>query len=210
MLTISDTGEGISPDLIDHIFEPFYTTKEIGKGTGLGLSTVLGIIKSHEGFIDVQSTLNQGTCFTIYLPAEEVQVTDSHLIEPTLPVGSNEWILLVDDETSILEVTKLSLEAHNYQVLTATNGLEALRSYQKHPEPIQVILIDLMMPELDGLQTIAALRTINPHLKIIATSGLAKEETLGIAVNAFLAKPYTLEQLLHTLRTTLLFCPSQL
>jgi two-component system, cell cycle sensor histidine kinase and response regulator CckA len=203
MLWVMDTGEGISPEALDHIFEPFYTTKEIGKGTGLGLSTVLGIIKSHNGFIDIQSEVGQGTRFTLYLPAEAVPVSNVRLMEAPLPYGLNEWILIVDDETSILEVIKLSLEAHRYQVMTATNGIDALLMYQEHHAQLQVVLIDLMMPELDGLQTIAALKTINPHLKIIATSGLLKEEMLDAEVSAFLPKPYTLEHLLQTLHTVL-------
>jgi two-component system, cell cycle sensor histidine kinase and response regulator CckA len=182
---------------------PFYTTKEIGKGTGLGLSTVLGIVKNHGGFIDLQSTLGCGTCFTLYLPAEDARIPDSGSIESVLPCGSNEWILIVDDEVSILEVMKPSLEAYHYRVMTATNGMEALRCYREHREEIQVVLIDLMMPEVDGLQAIAALKKIDPQLKIIATSGLLKEEMLDIEVNAFLPKPYTLELLLQTLRSHL-------
>jgi PAS domain S-box-containing protein len=203
LLTIADTGEGIHPEILDHIFEPFYTTKEIGKGTGLGLSTVHGIVKSHGGFITVQSKPGQGTCFSIYLPAE----VDTRLIpdpkKSIVPCGTNELILIIDDEPFILDVTKPSLEAHGYQVMTAANGVEALLCYQEHRDRIQVILMDLMMPELDGIHAIEGLKKLNPQLRIIASSGLLKEEKLTTTVSAFLAKPYTLEQLLHTLHDTL-------
>jgi two-component system, cell cycle sensor histidine kinase and response regulator CckA len=203
MLTIADTGEGMSPEVLDRIFEPFYTTKDISKGTGLGLSTVFGIIKSHGGLIDVQSTIGAGTCFTIYLPAALSPESDSREAHTMLPDGAQEWILLVDDETSILEVTKLSLEAYDYQVMTATNGVEALQTYRKYHAQINVILIDLMMPELDGIETIRVLRAIDSQVKIIATSGLVREETMELEINAFLLKPYTIEQLLRMLHKLL-------
>jgi PAS domain S-box-containing protein len=203
VLTIADTGEGMSPEVIDRMFEPFYTTKEIGKGTGLGLSTVFGIIKGHGGLIDVQSTIGVGSCFTIYLLAAMSPESDVGATETILPDGFHEWLLLVDDEASILEVTKLSLETYDYQVMTAKNGVEALQIYRQHHGQIKVILIDLMMPELDGIETIKTLRAIDSQVKIIATSGLVREETMELDINAFLLKPYTIEQLLQMLQKLL-------
>ncbi|MDV2990976.1 MAG: Sensor kinase CckA [Chroococcidiopsis sp. SAG 2025] len=183
-------------------FEPFYTTKEIGKGTGLGLSTVLGIIKSHGGFIRVSSEIRQGSCFAIYLPAD-LNAVDRVIEDETLPVGNGELILVVDDELLILEVAKTSLEAHNYRTIAANNGIEALSRYREYHDRAQLVLIDLMMPELDGMKTIARLRGLNPQLKIIANSGSIQTTSTSIGVDAFLSKPYSLKNLLSTIQLVL-------
>jgi PAS domain S-box-containing protein len=208
VITVSDTGTGISPEVLDRIFEPFFTTKEFGKGTGLGLSTAIGIIKGHGGFVNVFSRVGIGTDFKIYLPAVETAETSQakkHLLE--LSTGKGEWVLIVDDESSIQEVTKTSLEAHAYKVLTASNGIEAVALYTQHKEKVSVVLTDLMMPSMDGPATIRMLQSINPQVKIIATSGLilsnkaAEVATMG--VRAFLLKPYTAEELFKTLQRVL-------
>lgn len=202
-MTISDTGCGISTENLERIFEPFFTTKELGKGTGLGLSTVLGIIKSHGGFVDVYSEVGSGTCFKIYLPAVEDTGKQTFLeLEP--PAGSGELILVVDDETSILEITKTSLETYNYQALIARDGIEAIALFAKHDHDIKVVLIDLMMPNLDSMTTIRTLQKLNPQVRIVVMSGLASNEVLSKAastnVQAFLAKPFTAWELLNTLQ----------
>ena len=202
LIKVSDTGEGMDAKTIDRIFEPFFTTKEIGKGTGLGLSTVLGIIKSHGGFIHVDSKVGQGTCFCIYLPAD-FNVADGAIAEEYLPDGNGELILIVDDELLILEVAKTALEAHNYRVITAKNGIEAINRCQIYQNFVQVLLIDMMMPELDGVQAIATLKELNPQLKIVANSGLMPEKFASIEVDAFLSKPYPLHKLLSTIQFVL-------
>lgn len=198
VITISDTGIGMSPETIDRIFEPFFTTKEIGQGTGLGLSTAIGIIKSHGGFIDVKSVVGQGTQFKIYLPAmnaAEIPENQDHEI----PMGENEMILVVDDEAAIREISKVSLETHNYRVLTANDGIEAITIYAQHKYEIDLAIVDIMMPSLDGAVTIRTLQKINPKIKIIAVSGLMSNSQLNTnsisGINLFLPKPYTAKEL---------------
>ncbi len=201
-ITVSDTGTGIPSEILDRIFEPFFTTKEIGKGTGLGLSTVLGIIKSHDGFVDVYSQMGQGTQFKVYLPAvKENEIQPEEDIE--LPTGHGELILAVDDEASIREITQTLLDKYGYRVLTASNGIEAVELYAQHQEKISVVLLDLMMPRMDGPSTIRQLQQINSSVKIIATSGLAFNvmvaEAANLGVKTFLSKPYTKRELLKTI-----------
>lgn len=202
VITISDTGTGIPPEIMHRIFDPFFTTKEIGKGTGLGLSAVLGIIKSHGGFIDVQSRVGQGSQFKLYLPASQnplMQVpTNLELLG-----GQQELILVVDDEAAICEVTKTMLETYNYRVLTARDGSEAISLYAQHMHEISSVLMDMMMPSMDGSVTLPMLRRLNPDIPVIAMSGLTsteactQAETLGS--QGFLQKPFTVQELLKTL-----------
>jgi PAS domain S-box-containing protein len=202
VITVADTGTGISPEIQEKIFEPFFTTKELGKGTGLGLSTVIGIIKSHGGFVKVDSTVGKGSQFQVYLPAvESTQTQQAEDIE--LPTGHGELILVVDDEAPIREITKTLLETHNYKVLTASNGIEAIALYAEHHDEINLVLTDMMMPSMDGLTTIHTLQKMNPQIEIVAVSGLASNrqvaEASGTSVKTFLAKPYTANELLKTL-----------
>lgn len=206
MITIADTGTGIPPEIVDRIFDPFFTTKEVGKGTGLGLSTVLGIVKNHAGFVEVASQIGQGTCFKIYLPTTGA-MPSAPIAALELPLGHGELILVVDDETSIQEITKATLEDRQYRVLTASDGLEAIELYAKHKQEIAVVLMDLMMPTMDGLTTIRTLRKMNAQVKVIATSGLTLNQTLAdvasVGVKLFLPKPYTAQELLKELHTIL-------
>ena len=206
LITVADTGVGIPPEIIDRIFEPFFTTKEIGRGTGLGLSTVIDIIKSHGGFVDVVSDIRpetRGTQVKVFLPASETAVIATEETEE-LPQGNGELILVVDDEISVLEVTKAILENYNYRVLTASNGIEAIALYARQLQEISVVLSDLMMPEMSGLTAMRTLRKINPSVKLIAISGLAERDKIiaaeRIGIKAFLAKPYTAEELLLNLK----------
>jgi len=204
VITVSDTGTGIPPEVMDRIFEPFFTTKKHGKGTGLGLSTALGIVKSHGGFISVYSEVGNGTAFKIYLPAitttETLKAQEKQL---ELPAGHGESILVVDDEDQIREITKKTLETHGYRVITANDGKEAIRLYSKYREKIELVLMDLMMPIMDGSTSILELHKISPELKIIAVSGLTEKDKLAKVyetyIHAFLSKPYTTEKLLNTI-----------
>jgi PAS domain S-box-containing protein len=208
LISISDNGTGINSEILDRIFDPFFTTKEVGKGTGLGLSTVLGIIKSHGGFVKVYSEVGKGTEFKVYLPAAEVSETPL-VAENKNPIftGQGELILVVDDEDSICEITKLSLETSGYKVITAHDGIEAITLYAQRKEEISVVLTDMMMPSLDGATTIRTLQKINPYVKVIAVSGLESNhkvaEVAGTSVKSFLLKPYTGQELLKTVHGVL-------
>ncbi|MBD2109624.1 response regulator [Nodosilinea sp. FACHB-13] len=199
-ITVADSGSGIAPELLDRIFEPFFTSKEIGKGTGLGLSTVLGIVRSHHGFITVSSLPNQGTEFKVFLPA--VKVADPPARSSTeVWLGNQELILVVDDEAPIREVTQATLEAYNYRVITACDGLDAVALYVQHQHDIRLVIMDLMMPALDGATTCRILHKLNPQVHIIAVSGLpqqnAEPTSIAVEIESFLPKPYTIDELLQ-------------
>lgn len=208
LITVSDTGPGMTVDVQSRIFEPFFTTKEMTKGTGLGLSTALTIVKSHGGFINVYSELHKGSQFSVYLPALDTPGTiDSAAAQTDLPLGNGELILVVDDEESIREITRGTLETFGYTVLTASDGTEALALYADKKNEIAAVLTDMVMPFMDGPATIRALQRMNPKVRIIAASGLgtglhAGEGTLE-GVSVFLTKPYTAEKLLKTLAEVL-------
>jgi PAS domain S-box-containing protein len=202
VVTVSDTGTGIPPDILHRIFDPFFTTKDVGKGTGLGLSAVLGIVKSHGGFVDVHSEVNQGSQFKVYLPASQSTVlpTDDDL---ELLFGQQELILVVDDEAAICETTKTMLETYNYRVLTASDGIEAIALFAQHQDKIQGVLIDMMMPSLDGLAIIPLLHRFNPSVYVVAMSGLNSTEAVvqaeSVGCQGFLPKPFTTRELLQIL-----------
>jgi two-component system, cell cycle sensor histidine kinase and response regulator CckA len=199
-IVVADTGTGIAPQLLDRIFDPFFTTKEIGKGTGLGLSAVLGIIKSHGGFLDVQTQVDRGTQFHVYLPASNTPI-QPHQDEAQLPAGEQQSILVVDDEKAIVELIKTTLETYNYRVLTANNGAEAIAIYHQHRDTIDVVLIDMMMPVMDGLTTVTAIHQLDPDLPIVAMSGINSVDSVArskrFGCQYFLPKPYTTENLLQ-------------
>lgn len=203
IVTVSDTGTGIAPDTLYRIFDPFFTTKEVGKGTGLGLSAVLGIVKSHGGFVDVQSEINKGSQFKVYLPASQspILAKDDEL-EPLL--GQQELILVVDDEEVICETTKTMLETYNYRVLTANDGVEAIALYAENQEEIYSVLMDIMMPLMDGPSIIPLLRRLNPEVYVVAMSGLNSKEAVAqlqkLGFQDFLPKPFTTKDLLQTIR----------
>lgn len=208
-ITVTDSGEGMPPDLLDKIFEPFFTTKEINKGTGLGLSTVMAIVKSHDGIVNVYSEPGNGTTFKIYLPAIKVSSEAKSVVpgEISMPRGNGETILVVDDEASILTVTTQTLRAFGYKVMTATDGAEALAIYAQNQAAIAVVLTDMMMPVMDGAAVIRVLTKINPAVRIIAASGLTSNAGVPKSSRAhlehFLTKPYTAETLLKAIRTIL-------
>lgn len=205
-IKVADTGTGILPELMERIFDPFFTTKEPGKGTGLGLSTVLGIVKNHGGFINVYSEVGKGTEFRVYLPAIADAVSPQ-VEELALLSGQQELVLIVDDEPFIQQVIQTTLETYNYRTLLASDGFEAIALYIERRDKIDVVLMDMMMPSIDGPTTIRTLQELNPQVKIIATSGLASNSQMAIgvgsSVKAFLAKPYTAKELLDTLQRVL-------
>ncbi len=191
-VTVTDTGTGMSPEVIDRIFEPFYTTKEPGKGSGLGLSTASGIVRGHGGYIEVKSEIGKGSRFIVCLPAD-VEADQ----QPEEPAA---LILAVDDEPTLLEVTMATLETAGYRVQGASDGHAALAAYRQHPKEFKIVLMDMAMPGLDGMTASQAMQDINPDVKIIATSGLRSqqniEETKRVGVKAVLWKPYTADELL--------------
>jgi PAS domain S-box-containing protein len=205
VIRVTDSGTGIPPEIKDKIFDPFFTTKDIGKGTGLGLSTVLAIVKGHQGFIHLSSQIGKGSTFEIYLPAESPKAEEITTAEGSIaPFGGGELILVVDDEEIILDISRKTLEKRGYRVLTAHEGATAVALYAQHRQDVAVVLTDMMMPVMDGIATLHALRRINPDVKVIAASGLSSNmnpaKMTDAGVRYFLHKPYRAETLLKTLR----------
>jgi PAS domain S-box-containing protein len=208
LLTVTDTGGGMTPEVRERIFEPFFTTKEPGKGTGIGLATVHTVVKSHGGFVNVESEVGRGTTFKIFLPADPaLQAGKPVPVLAELPCGRGELVLVVDDELSIRDITQQTLEAFGYRVITASDGAEAAAIYAQRAQEVAVVITDMMMPVLNGVETIQVLMRINPAARIIAVSGLEVAENITKATNAgvhdFLAKPYTAETLLKLIRAVL-------
>jgi two-component system cell cycle sensor histidine kinase/response regulator CckA len=208
-LCVTDTGHGIPPKIIDKIFDPFFTTKEIGKGTGLGLSTVIGIVKSHGGFVKVYSEPGKGTTFKIYLPAAPGEKIESAtgVKDHAYPTGNGELILLADDEPTVRKVTETVLRRHGYNVVTAVDGAEALAIYAQRQHEIRLVLTDVMMPLMDGAKLTRALMRMNEHVHIIAATGQADDsrqaELKQIGARAILLKPFRTDRLLTLLHETL-------
>ena len=203
-VTFTDTGVGISSDNLDKIFDPFFTTKDLGKGTGLGLSTVHSIIKNHHGFVEVRSEVNNGSSFRIYLPASKHTAKEA-VERLQLPGGNGELILFVDDEAAISEIAKNTLETHNYRVLVANNGIEAIALYAQHKHQIKAVVMDLIMPSLDGTTAIRALQKMNPQVSIIVMSGTSEINLAhGVkGMQGFLEKPFTAKHLLSSLHNAI-------
>jgi PAS domain S-box-containing protein len=177
-LIVTDTGTGMCPETLIRIFEPFFTTKEVGKGTGLGLATVYGIVKQHQGWIEVKSDLGVGTTFTIYLPATNKSFETS--FERAVPrpdiKGGNETILLVEDEPVLRELARVILKDYNYEVLEASSGVDALKVWDKHAGRIDLLLTDMVMPEgMSGRELAEELKNRKPTLKVVYTSGYSSD-----------------------------------
>jgi CheY-like chemotaxis protein len=202
-ISVMDTGMGMPPEIVARIFDPFFTTKEVGKGTGLGLSTSIGILKSHKGFINVSSNVGRGTEFKVFLPAIDTTTLEAVKEPPQVielaPVVDEKVILVVDDEASIRAVTQATLEALHYTVLVANDGREAIDYYAQHNDTINLVLLDMMMPSMDGQTTIQALKRIHPEVKIVAVSGLSSNKDLALKAGAkgFLQKPYSSQDLIN-------------
>jgi PAS domain S-box-containing protein len=209
VLEISDTGTGIAPDLLEHIWEPFFTTKAANHGTGLGLSTVRGIVEKHSGFITLQTAVGRGTTFQVYLPASETSVGPlSNSPLPSIPRGHGELILIVDDEADIREVVSATLISHGYRVLVAVDGLEAVALFAPRSAEIKLVITDLHMPGLEGGTLAIVLRRLDPGVRLLAMSGLSAGRSRtaplpGIFGDAFMKKPFTMETLLKTVHQQL-------
>jgi PAS domain S-box-containing protein len=206
-ISVADTGAGMPPETLDKIFQPFFTTKAPGKGTGLGLSTCQSIAKNHNGFITVHSKVKSGTEFKVYLPAADIAPPEPAVARTAPPPsGNGERILVVDDEESILAITRAALENYGYTVLTENSGLEAVTRFSEKPDAVDLVITDLAMPFMDGRAMIAALRKIRPDLKIIIASGSDKEieeAKRTVKVEAFVAKPFTNDELLEAVHEVL-------
>jgi two-component system, cell cycle sensor histidine kinase and response regulator CckA len=197
-LKISDTGCGMDKATLERIFDPFFTTKEMGRGTGLGLASVYGIIKSHDGYIDVGSEKGQGTTFTIFLPASENGVEGETEAEARLIRGSG-TLLIVDDEELVLEVGASMLEKLGYTVLKAHSGTEAVDIFKAHQDKIKMVILDIIMPDMGGGAVFEKIKPINPGVKVLLSSGYSVDgqaiELLEAGCDGFMQKPFTMEEL---------------
>lgn len=208
-ISVTDTGTGIAGDIQDKIFEPFFTTKAPGHGTGLGLAAVQQIVRKHDGFIHLYSKAGVGTTFSVYIPAVLSPLAEvSTVNEKARQEGSGECVLIVDDEPSIRFATQKTLQANNYRVLTAENGAEALKVYDRDPAQVNLVILDMMMPVMGGIETLAALRQRNPKLKVIISSGILSidQENDPFEVqhpDGTLFKPYSAVEILATVDAVL-------
>lgn len=192
---VSDTGVGIPNEMIEKIFDPFFTTKGVGEGTGLGLSTALGIVKSHGGFVMVESEVGRGTRFKVFIPASAEDAAIPSSAEPAAQQrGHGETILLVDDESAFLVVISALLQEAGYKVLPSSDGTHALAAYMQHRGDVKLVITDAIMPFLDGASLTRALRQIDPALKVIGISGHANDgrvhDLRSLRLHGFLAKPF--------------------
>lgn len=211
-LEVADTGSGIPADMLPRIFDPFFTSKDVGRGSGLGLSTVHSIVRGHGGFIDVSSQVGRGTVFHIYLPASEMEPAESGLSSSgslAAPGGHGETILLVDDEAPLRQLIQELLTSAGYKVLTAGDGIEAISVYEQERAGIAMLITDMVMPRLGGEGLIRAIRRLAPGLPVIAISGNRDPSTIAqIAPHLhFLAKPFASEALLHLVAQALPAAP---
>ena len=212
VVKVTDTGTGMSPEIIDKIFDPFFTTKEAGKGTGLGLATVLGLVKSHGGFVTLSSQPGHGSTFRVHFPVALKQEAPAPVVRAGVtPMGRGELILLVDDEANIRDAVSRTLTYHGYTVIVAPDGIEGIAAYAMGQGEIKLVVTDLDMPNMDGVTMIQALKQINPKLKVIVSSGILSRKQMGsrtaeltaLGINAFLGKPYMTDQILRAVHDAL-------
>jgi hypothetical protein len=208
LLSVSDTGAGMDKTTLDRIFEPFFTTKELGKGTGLGLATVYGIVKQHDGFVNVYSEPGSGTTFRAYLPAVDA-VPDEAVSQPTAeyPVEGTETVLVVEDHEGLRELAVETLTSQGYRVILANHGEDAVRQFKDHLDEIQLIVMDVTMPRLNGPEAYAQISAIKSGVPIVFTTGHSAEAaslTSSIQAGAgFLQKPYGPQELGRAVRSAL-------
>ncbi len=209
-VSISDTGEGMNEATRQRIFDPFFTTKEQGKGTGLGLAVVYGIIQSHHGFIHVESEMGYGTTFRLYFPISTEIENISDSIPPAFElfnIGGTESILFVEDEEALIEMVRLLLESKGYTVFTAKDGIDAIKVYEEHEREIKLVLTDMGLPGMIGIELFKELREINPNISVIMASGFfepdVKSELFKAGAKGFIQKPYSPDELLKKMREVL-------
>jgi signal transduction histidine kinase len=205
-LSVTDTGIGMTKKAQEMIFDPFFTTKEMGRGTGLGLAAAYGIIKNHDGIIDVYSEKGHGATFNIYLPASAEKVIKKEKSLAEVP-GSTETILFVDDENMIIDVGEKMLKILGYNVLTARNGREAIEIYKKNRDKIDMVILDMVMPDTGGGETYDTLKKINPYIKVLLSSGYSIDgeatEIMERGCNGFIQKPFNMKGLAQKTREVL-------
>jgi CheY-like chemotaxis protein len=203
LVSVTDTGVGMDERTMKRIFEPFFTTKEMGRGTGLGLASVYGIVKGHKGLINVYSQVGHGTTFNIYLPASKEEAKNPAQ-DPEELLKGDETILLVDDEETIIDVGREILETLGYKVMVASGGREAIEIYRAHRQDVALIILDMIMPDLEGGKTFDALKEIEPKVSVILSSGYSlNSETEAImqrGCKAFMQKPFNVYALSRTIR----------
>lgn len=206
MISITDTGIGMDNATQQRIFDPFFTTGQMGRGTGLGLASAYGIIRSHGGIINVESIKGKGTTFTIYLPASQKEMIEEGISDEALLKGT-ETVLLIDDEKMIVDVGRQMLEGMGYRVLIATNGKEALSIYQENRDQVDIIILDIIMPDMGGAETYDRLKKIKPHIKVLLSSGYSIDgeatEILNRGCNGFIQKPFSMKELSQQIRQVL-------
>ncbi len=205
-VSVRDTGIGIDDDIKDKIFDPFFTTKEIGRGTGLGLASAYGIIKNHNGAISIETQKGKGTTFDIFLPASQKTILKTREVPPKLLQG-DETILLVDDEPMIITIGKALLERLGYEVVVAESGVDAIELYKSGDHDIDIVILDMIMPVMGGVETYNYLKELNPDIKVLFSSGYNIDERasdlLCLENNGFIQKPYKFENLSIKLRAIL-------
>ena len=205
-ISITDTGIGMDEQIAKRVFDPFFTTKEKDRGTGLGLASAYGIIKNHDGIITVESTKGQGAAFSVYLPASDKDIIEEKLNEQEILTGS-ETVLLVDDEELILDVGVQMLKKMGYRVLTATHGDQAIEIYSRNKEPIAIVILDLVMPQISGGEIYDRLKAIDSNVKVLLSSGYSVDgqatEILNRGCDGFIQKPFRLDELSKKIRAIL-------
>jgi PAS domain S-box-containing protein len=206
-LTVSDTGCGMYRETGERVFDPFFTTKETGQGTGLGLSTVYGIVKNHGGHVTCYSEPSVGTTFKIDFPVLETEIETDVIESAEMPAFGTETILVVDDEEHIRELARRNLNKAGYTVLMAANGIEALAVYRKNQSDISLVILDLIMPEMGGMECLEELVKVNPNVKVLIASGFSPagppRESIKVGVHGFVDKPFRVKEMLTTIRRVL-------
>ncbi len=214
-LTIADTGMGMAPEILEHLFEPFFTTKELGKGSGLGLATIYGIVKQHDGWIHAYSEPGRGSAFKVYLPALGEETPDVQMANDTAaapPEGRGQRILVVEDEDGVRHFTVHTLKAHGYEVLSVASAAAALEQFRQNPAAYDLAMVDMVLPDGNGLKLVEQFCALNPALRVVLNSGYTDEKSRWPEVQqrklAFIQKPYPVDVLLRTVAAALAAAPS--
>ncbi len=205
-VTVTDTGVGMDEEIITRIFDPFFTTKERGKGTGLGLATAYGIIKSHKGRFKVKSKPGKGSAFMFFLPASRTKITPGKVpVEKEMIFNGKGMVLLVDDEKGVIEVCSEMLEHLGYQVKAVSNGVEAIAFLKTKNQKIDLVILDMVMPLMNGEETFEKIRALDPEMRVLVSSGYSREteieKMMKKGCNGFISKPFDIAKLSEKLNT---------